>query len=253
MRIGLALACFTLATAITAGAGAQPKKKKRPKKPRTEQRADPRPPKDDPPEDDGPRSDPPRIETKLREEEPAAPAANPWAASGEVRKKGEPVAGDDKGPSRRRPEEARWTSRPIALTAQGGYAAENLRIGFGLRVGYSIFDQFYVGASFVYHLGTRFGDTTFGGYYPAGEIGYDYHVQGVTIRPYTGVGMFVTTVSGSSNVVLKGGNALAVYPGAQIDYQLGPGFIGIDGRVLFILQTGTSASIGLFAVGGVRF
>ena len=253
----------TLLVALTAAhvAGAQPAKKKKPKKPKTEQ-TDDLPGHDTPSHDESP-----PLDTNLKEEDAPAPSTNPWVASGEAKKRGgeEPKddskkdrvasAWSDNASERKKKDESDWISRPLAVAAAAGYASANLRIGFGVRVGYSISDHFYVGGAFTYHLGTRFGDTTLSFYYPAAELGYDYHVQGFTIRPYAGAGVYFLHVTGASadDLGIKDGNALAIYPGIQFDYQYGPGFFGVDLRFLFSTQDGQDTSIGFFAVGGTRF
>jgi hypothetical protein len=264
---------LVLALALVApSASAQSKKKpKKPKKPKTEQRAEPKEDAEEPSktkDDDPPRSSdpedhpPPPIDTNLREEDPTSPTTNPWAAAGIAKKKGveapkpgESSSSSDSGLEARKKPSSDWVSRPLAVTAAVGYASENLRIGFGARVGYSFLDTYYVGAAFTYHLGTSFGQIAIGGYYPAAELGYDYHIQGVTIRPYSGIGMFFPSVRGApESVDVQSGSAFAVYPGVHIDYQVaGPGFVGIDGRVLLVFQDGSDPSIGVFAVGGARF
>jgi hypothetical protein len=244
----LPFALLAFALAVAGSASAQPKKKK-PKKPKTEETRE----KDDASSN----ADPPKIDTTLREEDAPAASTNPWVAAGESRKKGDEHGSSsawDEGADRKKKPEDEWHSRPVALTAMAGYAGANLRIGMGIRVGYSISDRFYIGGAFMYHLGTAFGDTTVAGYYPAAEAGYDYHVQGFTIRPYAGIGVFVTRVSGAAaDLQVANDSALAFYPGVQFDYQVGPGFVGVDTRLLFIFATDRDASFGFFAVGGVRF
>jgi hypothetical protein len=247
----LPFALLAFALAVAGSANAQPKKKK-PKKPKTHET------RDSDTEDSSSSSDPPKIDTTLREEDSPAPSTNPWVAAGESKKKGDESAssssGWDHASDRKKKSEDEWQSRPVALTALLGYASADLRIGMGVRVGYSISDRFYVGASFMYHLGTAFGDTTVRGFYPAAEAGYDYHVQGFTIRPYAGVGVFFTRLSGATeDIQVTDDTALAFYPGVQLDYQIGPGFVGADTRLLFIFSNDRSASLGFFAVGGMRF
>lgn len=222
----LALAAgLTLATA-TSSAHAQ-KKPKRPKKPpKTEQ------PK--PPPEIAPDHPPPPIDTELKETEPA-PA---------------PKARDSERKS------STWTSHPLLVGATVGYASQNLRIGLGLRAGYSFLDTYYVGLAFTYQLGVDIGDSTFSGFYPGLEFGYDYHVEGITIRPYAGVGMFFARASIAGESV-TGDGLLSIYPGVTVDYQIAntPGFIGVDLRLLLIFGAEPSAdpSFGAFAFGGVRF
>jgi hypothetical protein len=254
MRLrALPFALLALAFAVAGSADAQPKKKK-PKKPKSEQTRE----KDT---DDEPapssNADPPKIDTNLREEDTPPASSNPWFASGESKKKGDDSgssSGWDHALDRKKKSEDEWKSRPIALAAVAGYASANLRIGMSIRAGYSISDRFYVGGAFMYHLGTAFGETTIGGYYPAAELGYDYHVQGFTIRPYAGVGVFFTRVTGATaDIEVNDDTALAFYPGVQFDYQFGAGFVGVDARLLFIFASDRDASLGFFAVGGVRF
>lgn len=241
MRRLAALALITAFATLTTNAHAQTKKKK-PKKPKTEQRE----PEPEPSTIHSSGSDPAPIDTTLKEVDTPPPRRPPSSSEGEHRENDR-----DHAPESRKKDDDPWLSRPLAVTAQVGYASANLRIGLGARVGYSINDKIYVGGAFMYHLGTTFDDTTYSGFYPSAEGGYDVHIQGFTIRPYGGLGVFVSSLRGGS--VSESSTALAIYPGVQFDYQFGRGFVGADLRALFVLESGRDTSIGFFLVGGARF
>lgn len=265
-----ALALFALLFLFASHATAQaPAKKKKPKKPpKTEQ------PKKEPEEEekkDEPANDsisqdhpPPKLDTDLKEEGGTNPTTNPWVKSGIAQKNGvsapkpgedsnndttEGAKGSDSAAERRRRNHG-WESRPLALGAFGGYASENLRIGFGARVGYSILDQFYIGAAFTYHLGVSLLNHTYSGFYPGFELGYDAHIEGASIRPYGAIGYYFPHISDATQ---QPDGALCGYWGIQLDYQIGPGFVGIDPRILKVFAEGAEISIGVFGTGGVRF
>lgn len=266
-----ALALFALLFLVASHAAAQaPAKKKKPKKPpKTEQ------PKKEPEEEEKkeePASNeqipqdhpPPKLDTDLKEEGGTNPTTNPWVKSGIAQKSGvsapkpgeesnndttEGPAGKDSAAERKRRNHG-WESRPLAIGAFGGYASENLRIGFGARVGYSILDQFYLGAAFTYHLGVSVLNTTISGFYPGFELGYDAHIEGASIRPYGAIGYYFPHFSDSAK---QPDGAICGYWGLQLDYQIGPGFVGIDPRILKVFLEGVDISIGVFGTGGVRF
>jgi hypothetical protein len=154
-----------------------------------------------------------------------------------------------------------WTAAPLL-----GFGTNNLNFGVGVRGGYTLSQHVYVGAAFMYHFGTSY---SYGGYlggaaneisvhalYPSGEVGYDFHVGPVTIRPYGGVGIgFVTASSTLANVSGSATNSsLVIYPGATAFWNIPRSdfFVGGDTRML-ILTRGGDPSFGLFASAGMHF
>lgn len=253
---------------------APPPKKKKKRKPKKKRPVTtPTDPVDDDVEDDSPapdyRGSPPKLDTDLKETDTATPSGpNPWASSGLVKKRGDETASasSSSAPSSARGSDdaarrdARFPPRgAISAEGLGGYASANLRIGFGLRVGYTLANNLYLGGAFTYHLGTRFGSTTVTFWYPAAEIGYDYRaLPEVTLRPYAGVAVGVQHSADSSNVLVPATtNAyLTFYPGLQADYQLphSPVYIGADIRLVLAAGSGSpDASFGFFVLAGARF
>lgn len=144
-------------------------------------------------------------------------------------------------------------SRPLSVAPIVGYATNHLNLGVGARVGYTIPQHVYLGATFVYHFGESAGDlASVHVFYPAGEVGYDLHLQDVTIRPYAGAGLLVAqaTVLGQSAT----DTAFGFYPGLNANYEIpkSPAFVGADMRLLFSSRGG-DPSFGAFAVAGARF
>ncbi|MBX3197189.1 MAG: hypothetical protein KF850_40415 [Labilithrix sp.] len=188
----------------------------------------------------------PRIPV-LAETDSAKPKGNPWVDAGLARRRDSSSASP--GDAAHRPE-----ARPVSASFLGGYASEGLKLGFGLRAGYSFFERLYVGGAFMFHLGTSVGDASVRFSYPSAELGYDAHVGPVTIRPYAGLGL--TVVHASLGDVSATEQYVTVYPGLHVDLDLPDtaGFVGLDGRMLvFAEDTGAPKSIGVFLTGGARF
>ena len=186
----------------------------------------------------------------------ASPESNPWADAGLSK----PHDGQQRtaAPSTTAPRRPSKTddlaSTPISAAVLAGYASESLKIGFGVQAGYTIYGV-YLGATFVYHLGTSEGSASAHVLYPGAEVGYDFFVEGVVVRPYVGVDYALFTVSLGSQSTSKG--YLGLHPGLHVDYAVPetPVFVGVDGRVLLIpdVLEDSTPSIGVFLVVGGRF
>lgn len=144
-----------------------------------------------------------------------------------------------------------------------GFGSNHYGFGLGARAGYTFPQKVYVGGTFMYHFGSTYGYGAFGGadvsthlLYPAGEVGYDFHVGPVTIRPYAGVGIaFVTassTLAGESTSATD--SSLLLYPGATAHWNIPRTdfFVGGDTRMA-ILTRGGDPSFGLYATAGLKF
>jgi hypothetical protein len=118
----------------------------------------------------------------------------------------------------------------------------------------------------MYHFGSSYG---YGGYlgtvaselsthvlYPAGEVGYDFHVGPVTIRPYAGLGVAFLTASSSlaGTSTSETESSALVYPGATAHWNIPRSdfFVGGDTRLL-ILTRGGDPSFALYATAGLKF
>lgn len=173
-----------------------------------------------------------------------------------------PPATDRPAKSHRDDEEE--SGKAISVAPLLGFGSNHLNFGFGARAGYTLPQKVYIGGTFMYHLGMSESYGLFGQtnevstkvFYPAGEVGYDFHVGPVTIRPYGGVGVvFISssvTVGNQSSSAST--NSLALYPGATAQWNIPRSdfFVGGDTRIL-ILTRGGDPSFGLFATAGIKF
>jgi len=155
------------------------------------------------------------------------------------------------------------TAGKVSIGALAGYGfKDGVNLGLGVRGGYTLPANIYLGGTFVYHLGKSenvgIGDVKVNVYYFGFEGGYDIGAGPVVIRPYLGIG--AATAKGSYSGGNFGGYAipsysssdtkLGIWPGATLLYPLGSAFIGADARFLIVSDYN---ALSLFATGGVQF
>jgi hypothetical protein len=168
---------------------------------------------------------------------------------------------DDAPPTRgQRPalDDERFTIAPLL-----GFGTENLELGVGVRAGKSSFvEHLWVGGTAVYHAGHSVSGAANGVRYEASssvvyfgpEVGYDFEVGPVIVRPYGGIGLAALSASATtagvsaSDTVTK----LVIWPGATVLYGLTGSrfFVGGDTRLLTVPG---GPAFGLFALGGMSF
>ena len=209
-----------------------------------------------------PAPEPVAPETKAADAKPAevkpvpAPAATAAASSA-------PASADRASESRHGDEEE--SDKAFSVAPLMGFGSNHYGFAIGARAGYTFPAKVYVGGTLMYHFGSTYG---YGGYlgsageysthviYPAGEVGYDFHVGPVTIRPYAGVGIAFVSASTTINGVSAGGSdsSLLLYPGATAHWNIPRSnfFVGGDTRML-ILTRGGDPSFALYATGGLKF
>jgi outer membrane protein with beta-barrel domain len=159
--------------------------------------------------------------------------------------------------------EAASTAGKGSIAGLLGYGfKDGTNLGLGVRGGYTLPMNLYLGGTFVYHLGksesTGFGDVKANIYYFGVEGGYDIAAGPVVVRPYLGLGG--ATLKATSPGFNLGGISVpsasnsetrfALWPGATVLYPLGSAFIGADARFLIVED---SNAFSLFATGGVQF
>jgi hypothetical protein len=134
-----------------------------------------------------------------------------------------------------------------------GYAANNLNVGIGARVGYTLpAVPVYFGGTFVYHLGQSQSvpgtDVSSHLFYLGAEGGFSIGIDPLVIRPYVGLGPAIakSTYSGTSSSSTK----FAFWPGVDVLLPLGPAFVGVDGRYLIVSE---GNALGVFATAGFQF
>ncbi len=140
---------------------------------------------------------------------------------------------------------------------------DGVDLGLGVRGGYTLPMNLYLGGTFVYHLGKSY-DTGFGSaktnlYYFGVEGGYDVPAGPVVVRPYLGLGAATAKATipaitfpgvGSTPESSASSTKFGVWPGATVLYPVGPAFIGADARFLIVSDFN---AFSLFATGGVQF
>jgi hypothetical protein len=151
-------------------------------------------------------------------------------------------------------------AKPISVAPLLGIAANGLRFGAGLRAGYTLPSNVYLGAGFMYHFGTSTELLGFkvssSAFYPSAEGGYDIRFGRMVVRPYGGLAVIFSSVSTSSpglgEVALHSTSA-GIYPGCAFTYDVPASsvFVGGDARILFNLDGGSS--FGAFGSAGMRF
>jgi Outer membrane protein beta-barrel domain len=154
--------------------------------------------------------------------------------------------------------------RPVSVAPLLGYASASLKLGVGIRAGYTLENRVYLGGTLVYHLGTSDEADGPGGtigssahfLYTGAEVGYELPVGPVVVRPYGGVGVILSMVS-----LTQGGQSqsdsstsLAFWPGCTVTYAIPRSSFYVGGDTKLIVATkGGDPSFGLFATGGMRF
>lgn len=185
---------------------------------------------------------------------------------------------EDKGPTSAEVTEEK-PARRISIAAMVGVGINETKIkddagnelrdgvgtqgaGFGLRAGYTLPINVYLGAALVYHLGgtkeeqhIKYSGSSI---YVGPEVGYDFVIGPVVARPYLGFGYGSATakaeVTGHSIERSEGG--LAIWPGAMLRYPIDMFFVGADARYAVITGTDkiTNANgFGAFAAAGASF
>jgi Outer membrane protein beta-barrel domain len=192
---------------------------------------------------------PPTAPTAARVEPVPVPVATSSAKPAEDRPTAAPSEADDRA------------GNGISVAPLLGFGTNHLNFGVGARAGYTLPQKVYIGATFLFHFGTSesvpgFGDVSSKVFYPAAEVGYDFHVGPVTVRPYGGIGVVWISTSGTfaGQSRSSSDNSLAFYPGATAHFNVPQSsfFVGADTRLL-ILTRGGDPSFGLFATGGLKF
>lgn len=159
--------------------------------------------------------------------------------------------------------EAASTAGHGSVGALVGYGfKDGTNLGLGLRGGYTLPMNLYLGGTFVYHLGksvdTGFGDAKVNVYYLGFEGGYDIGAGPVVIRPYLGLG---PAMGHSSSPAISAGafsipetsttdTRFGLWPGATVLFPLSSAFIGADARYLIVEDFN---AFSLFATGGLQF
>jgi hypothetical protein len=141
------------------------------------------------------------------------------------------------------------TAGKIGVGALLGYGfKDGVDFGLGVRGGYTLPMNVYLGGTFMYHFGKSEGPASVNVYYFGAEGGYDIQAGPVVVRPYLGLGPAFAhgSVGNLSNTDTKFG----VWPGATVLYPIENFYVGGDARVLIVSDF---TAFSLFATGGVHF
>ena len=153
--------------------------------------------------------------------------------------------------------------KPFSASPLVGYATEGLKLGTGVRAGYTLPMGVYLGGTFVYHFGTSADgpgyEVSSRAMYPAGEVGYDFKVPNtsVLVRPYFGGGMLFASMTAkrAGQEETKSDSSPILYPGVSVLFAIpeSPFFAGADARLAFVTESDADPSFGAFLVGGLKF
>jgi len=159
---------------------------------------------------------------------------------------------------------AGWAFKTDRQVGFVGVSADPYRFGGGLRGGYSFDFHLYVGLYFSYYIGestsgqsqaTGLSSTGSASYMQFGaEVGYDWWVGPVIVRPSLELGEALAFTSGTAagiNVKKTVGDFMAG-PGLAIVHPWDNVFLGGEGRFLIVTGDGVSAFL-LAATFGMRF
>jgi hypothetical protein len=149
----------------------------------------------------------------------------------------------------------------LSLAPLLGFGTDNLDFGVGLRAGkVALGEHVWLGGSAVYHLGHGNAGAVNGVRYESSssalflgpEVGYDFVLGPVVLRPYGGLGLGAFTASASAGAVRASDTAtkLVIWPGVTALYGLTGSrfFVGGDTRLVTIPG---GPAFGLFALGGL--
>jgi hypothetical protein len=127
---------------------------------------------------------------------------------------------------------------------------DGVNFGLGVRGGYTLPQNVYLGGTFMYHFGKSEGPASVNVFYLGVEGGYDFFVDPIIIRPYLGLGPAFGHVSGGGVLPSDTETKFGVWPGVSVLYPINNFFVGGDTRVLIVSDF---TAFNLFATGGVTF
>jgi hypothetical protein len=137
--------------------------------------------------------------------------------------------------------------------------------GLGLRGGYTLPVNVYLGGTFVYHFGGSnnvFGvEYSYNMFYFGVEGGYDIEAGPVVVRPYLGLGDVIGHVNVPPvcpfGVCVGGGSessgSFGLWPGAAVLVPIDSFFVGGDTRFVISTDNSDFSAFSLFATGGMKF
>ena len=222
----------------------------------------PLPPPPPPPAEPGARPVP-RAAVPTAKPAPPAPPAPPPASSAEggltTTSSASLPAAEPAPHERSRPalDDGRFSISPLV-----GFGTNNLELGAGVRAGAAaIAPHLWVGGTFVFHNGTSASGTVANNVhwevsssliYFGPEVGYDFELGSVIVRPYGGVGPGLFRVSSVSANISASETAtkLLVWTGGTVLYGIRNTsfFVGADARLLTVPA---GPALALYALGGM--
>lgn len=151
-------------------------------------------------------------------------------------------------------------AKPLTIAPLLGISGGGYGVGVGVRAGYTLESNVYLGGAFVYHLGTstKLFDTktSVTTLYPSFEGGYDLRFGRLLVRPYGGLAYVVSTMTSKYRGLSESAtvSSPAIYPGCVLTYDIPDSsvFVGGDARLMFNLDSGGSA-FAAFGSAGMRF
>jgi hypothetical protein len=144
----------------------------------------------------------------------------------------------------------------LQLGAGVGFGTqESYGFGVGAKAGYTFNNRAYLGGIADYHVGNT---TDVAGqtvksrtWYVGPEVGYDFGIGGVILRPTVGFGLAVRNESAHGSILNSSDTTSRAYvaPGASLIYPIKNFFVGGDARLMFTTE---ETNVGLYANVGMH-
>jgi hypothetical protein len=143
-------------------------------------------------------------------------------------------------------------------------AADAYGLGFGARGGYTLDANLYLGVFVIYYIGSSTtgasqgqndssGTTSSSYLHAGGEVGYDWWIGPLIVRPSLEIGAAIGFTNNQSAVVQSGTlTDVLIAPGITVVHPWDSFFLGGEGRANIVTGNGVS-SILVAATFGMRF
>lgn len=162
-------------------------------------------------------------------------------------------------PSTPEPASAPSATNPFSMSLLAGHGFKDaFKTGFGGRLGYTLSNKIYLGASMLYHVGTKTDLVEANVSYGGAEVGYDLAAGPFVIRPYAGVGAVYTNVTVTLPAIgtfagsrtSASDTSIGVWPGAMflLPFEEGAAFVGVDAKMVIVENASAFNTYGTFGL-----
>lgn len=151
------------------------------------------------------------------------------------------------------------TTNPFSMALLAGHGFKDaFKTGFGGRLGYTFPNKIYIGASFLYHVGTQEGPVRANVTYGGAEGGYDFAAGPALLRAYAGAGAInvdaIVTMPAVGDFpgarISANETRFGVWPGVSLllPFENGSAFVGIDAKYVIVENASALNTYGTFGL-----